>query len=614
MSPRRALSEFEGTKDEFDQYKVKPTGDEWDQYKVKRTQLTEEQISKMDAILKKEQFDKMDAILAQSSELDPFQTSSIERFFGGMGKGLVDIGRGVGQRLGLVTPEQIAEARKTDEELMRSGAFKTGSFTGSMLPWLAVPGGGESALARAGVAAATGAVQGWLQPTTKEESPSLNALLGGTLGAGTAGVLSAAGKGINVLVAPTKNAITSLSEKFGIRTTLGEAVNNPLIQKAESWLENVPLVGLKRFRQRQQTEAENAAKDFLSKYVVDPNAPDLMQANRQYASSLFQNLERTVSGIQNQSIPATETRASAVALLDRYPDIFKKFQDTKRETIIKDIVQGTKDIRAPLTTQVGGGTTSIPQTITFDEAWTLRQGLGEMIGQAKKKLAYGEVDQTTLGQLKTLFASVNRDIDSWANSLGRSDVREAINTANDAYKNFVVKYDILQRAYDKSTTMIGQEPFISPQKLSTNLTKIVQKDKAFNRFSQGEIEEMSGLANIMQIVKRAGQFTENPPTGNRWGIPIMAAEVGGYLAKGTAGGAVTAGGIIGLTGLARILTGTETGKRLIMAATKVEPTSPTARYLVNNLYSQLPKMVAEYGTSSEEGKSIGTWLPQTVQP
>ncbi len=546
-------------------------------------------------------------------------SSGVEKFMAGMGKGFVDIGRGVGERVGLVTPQEVAESRKVDQPLMESTPGKVGHFAGSVLPWMAVPGSAPaSLLGRIGVGAAMGAGAGLIQPTTEKESPALNTALGATTGAVLPVGLAGASKVYNAIKEPVKGAISDLSRKFGIPTTLGEVTQNPIVKKVESWLEEIPIIGLRKYRQKQQVRAEEAAKDFIGQFIHDPNASNVMESNRTYASSLFNDMKQLLPGIDQQKILPSQSRQIASDLLDRYPDIFKKFQDTKMEGLINNIVSSTQGKVTPMATLTGGPSIT-PKTLTFDEAWTLRQGLGEIIGQARKKIASGEVNETQLSQLKSLFGAVSKDMESWATGIGRTDVKDAFNIANEGYKQFVVRYDKLQRVYDKAIVKVGNEEFISPQRLAGSLKRdIIDKDKYIKKFTPQQIQEMAGLENIMRIVHRAGQFKENPGTGLRWGLPIFGGgTIGGAAALGsTLTGAGVVGGIVSLTTLAKFLTGTEAGKRLVLSASKIEPTSPAFQKIVNEVYSQLPKIAgvagAQFGSSKGLPPGISTGNPPVV--
>jgi hypothetical protein len=547
---------------------------------------------------------------APSTPAQP-ETSWYQNAAIGVGKGMTDIGTGALQRV-LEGGEAIRSAvgmesnqpnidrlkaiteenRRAFEPLKeQSTAANVGEFIGQAAPTAIIPGGVVGGvIKRAGTSALSGAATGALQPTAGNESVVENAVTGGVFGAGASGVLSGGGKIINALLNRLPpNFTEALAKRYGIRTTLGEATGNPIIQKAESWLEGVPIIGLGKLRKNQLEDAERSARGTVARYIVDPESPDAMKANRAFASSLYKRMTDEVSGIQDQNILPHETRQAASDILERYPDLFKKFQDTKRERIIGSIIEDTapsKDPYAALSSLYGmPATGGQPATITFKDAWFLRDSLGEMIGQAKKALYSGAVDRTQYAELSKLYGAVNRDIDTWANAIGRPDVRIMINDANAAYKQYVVKYDLIQRAYDKATSLTGESEKFSPKKFSMALTKIIYSDKIYGTFTPNEIDELAGIANIMNVVKRAGQFSENPPTGSRWGLPVAA------TVAGTSGAAAVAPYLV----ISRFLT-TEGGKRLALAASKIEPDSQSMKVIMKMVYNQIPKMAATGAT------------------
>jgi hypothetical protein len=496
----------------------------------------------------------------------------------------------------------IAEKRKLAPE---TTSGRVGEFVGGVVPTLAMPGGAQATLLRRLVTSGgQGAVIGGLQPTTEEESRATNAVVGGVFGVGGQGLVSGGGKLLNTATGKVpKNVIDKLSEKFKIRTTLGEATDNPITQTAETWLEKVPVVGLKKFREKQNEEAQSAAKGFLSKYIADPNATNIEATNREFSGRLFENLKTKIAGVQDQPIEPTNTKVAADELVKRYPDIFKKFQDTKREGIIQSIRRDTKDVQG-LVLQQSGKPYEYPMTATFDEMWTLRSGLGEMIGQAKKKLASGEIDKTTYSELSKLYSAVNQDIDSWITKLGRNDIKGAISSANESYKNYTVKYNIIQKAYDKASGEAGANEVFSPKKFSTELKKIAYKDKQLKNFTQAEIDEITGLANIMQVVKRSGQYRENPSTGNRWGLlgAFGGAEGTAFMVGGGPAALKTGAFLLTTSAVAKFLTGTERGKILARAASKYEPNSPQMLGLVNIIYKNVPKSTSVLATQPSGGE------------
>jgi hypothetical protein len=104
----------------------------------------------------------------------------LERGLEGTGKAFVDIGRGVGERVGLVTPEQIAADRAMDAPLMATTAGKVGNVVGNIAataPAMFVPG-----VNTAVGGAVAGGLLGAAQPTTAGESVAKNTLFGAAAG------------------------------------------------------------------------------------------------------------------------------------------------------------------------------------------------------------------------------------------------------------------------------------------------------------------------------------------------------------------------------------------------------------------------------------------------
>ncbi len=139
--------------------------------------------------------------------VDPTEGMSTgQKFLAGAGSSLAKIGRGVGQRLGLVSEEDVAEARKLDRPLMESGSEKlppivsgklgvhggqqersvsgpgaAGAVAGEILPLAAVSTFLPEANTILG-STALGAARGAVEPTTKGESVAKNVATGAAAG------------------------------------------------------------------------------------------------------------------------------------------------------------------------------------------------------------------------------------------------------------------------------------------------------------------------------------------------------------------------------------------------------------------------------------------------
>ena len=114
--------------------------------------------------------------------LDPTAgMSPLQLGLAGAGKAMTDLGRGIGQKLGLVSTDDIEASRRRDAALMGTGAGRAGHLVGSVvstLPVAAIPG--VNTLAGATKA---GAVLGALAPHTSSGGAVLDTLGGAAGGA-----------------------------------------------------------------------------------------------------------------------------------------------------------------------------------------------------------------------------------------------------------------------------------------------------------------------------------------------------------------------------------------------------------------------------------------------
>lgn len=111
----------------------------------------------------------------------------------GYGKAIVDLGRGAGQYLGLVSRQDVQDSRERDAALMATGAGKVGNIAGNVVntsPALLIPG--ANTVVGAGL---IGAATGALQPSVSTGETIRNTALGGALGAGGQAVGNAVAAG-----------------------------------------------------------------------------------------------------------------------------------------------------------------------------------------------------------------------------------------------------------------------------------------------------------------------------------------------------------------------------------------------------------------------------------
>jgi hypothetical protein len=132
-----------------------------------------------------------------------------------------------------------------------------------------------------------------------------------------------------------------------------------------------------------------------------------------------------------------------------------------------------------------------------------------------------------------------------------------------------VRYGFVKDALDDATDAKGT---FSPAKFAKYLE---DHEKPIGVFFRGRDKvEIDGFRNLMRHVERAGQFAENPPTGQRV-IPYL---VGG--AATISPSAAPAAAAIATVGLSiRALYQTEAGRNLMLRAASLKPGSPEMQAL-----------------------------------
>jgi hypothetical protein len=548
------------------------------------------------------------------SVLDNYPMSDMDKFRTGIGSGLVETWKGLQQLSYKLPPwlggtaekwfmsdneiqqKQAQLARETDARRALMAPLKQdspwivggGEVLGQAAPAAIIPGGVSGGLlARAATSGLAGAGLGAAQPTGVNDSTALNMALGGGMGAAAPVVLAPVSKLFNAIFKKVPpSVVEDQSKQFGIRTTLGETTGNPLIKKAETWLEELPIIGLKRFRQKQQQEAESAVKDFFTKYVVDPaqgTTAGMKAANDVQINAMYDAVKSQAANLPKVEAPSVKTATSE--LLDRFSEVFNSIQDNKIKRILNDIAGDVKDktVNTGIVNSSGNPITrQVTPKFSFDDLWQLRKGIGKEIGDART--------DTARGQLRKLYAAVSDDIDT-SLAQGGSDALQAFKGANEAFKQYSVKFDVLRDAFDKAAGTTGAGEMFSPKRFSTILKNLANDPnyKKNVKWSPGEVEEMTGLANILQVTKRAGQFAENPPTGLRWGMPTILGSlgIGGAATGGVPGIVATGAGVVGTASVAKFLTTTTMGKNFARAASKIEPGDIRMKMIVDRIYRSM---------------------------
>jgi len=225
--------------------------------------------------------------------------SNYDLAMAGAGKSIVDMYHGARQILGRPGAQNDAdEAARLDKDLMKTGAGMTGYIGGSLasavLPvGLAGKAAQAAGLTKTGLAltslanpatyaagAASGAIQGALNPTETGDSRAINTAVGGALGAGgqllAKGAGALGGKAVNALGDSANRAVKALSDA-GVPLDAAQRTGAILWQRAKAMLSDNPLTaGAQSDFQSMQQKAVNKA--FLATTGETANAatPDVM--------------------------------------------------------------------------------------------------------------------------------------------------------------------------------------------------------------------------------------------------------------------------------------------------------------------------------------------------
>lgn len=495
---------------------------------------------------------------------------------------------------------------------------------GMTAPLMLIPGAGASSAAtRMGNALTQGAGAGFVTPTTAGESVMGNTALGAAAGAGVSGALSGLGKSFNAVAGrfadPEAAARYAASKASGVPLTAGEMMQSPVLRNAETLLENVPVVGTGGFRKAQAGATLNAAEQAVNGArpagvedageAIHASLRRVLGNNKAEARQLYDAVDQAALSPGVTAIAPSQTRVAAQQLLKEYPDIFERLPAGTVKSKLEALIGATSPKNSAIV-GANGQPFAKPAEMTFEEARFLRKQLGNYIDRASKST--GAVGSDEMRQLTVLKASLESDINNWGTNSANASVRNAYNAANSFYgskvapfkdalinkaagkdydtdtifRTFVkpgrenlagklvgnldaeghqaVKYGVLKSSFEKA--MDDKTGVFSPLKFASGIDNLGKANNAI--FSDIERQQLNGLVKVMTAAQRAGQYMENPPTGNR----VAQMLLGGAGIAGPAMGAVSGQSVLAGAGIAKLmttLTTTDSGKRFLMAASKM---------------------------------------------
>ncbi len=463
----------------------------------------------------------------------------------------------------------------------------------------------------------------------KDSDERIKNTIGGGIGGAVGGVVGKKAsdlvvKGYNAVKNNMRSGakeIIAEGEKHGVSTSVGDVGRNPFVQKTEVQLEQVPIVGTAGFRTVQQKEAKEAANKVVEKLQgklsdtdykslikiqneanqgnknairimdivkgADGKLGKTLQASmeiqnwrgQKLASTMFDRVGKQAGNAPipaNQMLKAIDDVIAADSktvpnkeLLGQLNEIKNNWSDAANPQNFKEL-KAARSSLGELVREWGRqgksttGLTAIRTAIDNDlENFALNSGKPALINEFKKANAFykalKESESTALA--KSMSTNTPDEIFKTFTQIGKGD------RAANFYKNLdpkgqaALRYEMANQALNKATNSSNE--VFSPAKFAREFEKLQEPYQ--NIFKGTDKAEMDGFVKLMRHVERAGQYAENPPTGNR---VLFGAVLGNSLGLSPV---VLKGAGVSL--IAKNLFTTPTGRRILLAAKDLPPGS-----------------------------------------
>lgn len=499
----------------------------------------------------------------------------------------------------------------------------------------------RAALATIGKAGATGAaVAPAVTPEANVQSEGdfwqrklEKARMGGALGLTLGGAGQIGGAIASKLKAPLSaeaQTVQNLGDQFRVRTLAPDLTASPGLGKAAVLAEQVPGSGMVAQRLAQQAEAKAAAQKLLDRYGVEGEIPATIQ---QGLKNKFGQVAQVKNALYDEVAGAAGPRK--LGLPKTFDALQEATKDAQASGLPENSVQKTVDtLRSRLYQGRDESGRLIPPQAdtTFTGMQKTRSDLNDEITKL-----YKSGDDKGARILRGVKDAVNQDMQDFATKSGDTALAEKWAQADSFYrKQYIplkdkvlqgamknsepdqiyksiiaagpdraqkfysaldsegqaaVRSQMVKDAFEKATERDG---VFSPAKFAQSLEKV--KDASGVFFKGQDKFELDGFTNLMRHIQRAGQVAENPPTGQRLILTMLAGEGAGTIGRIAGHGpeAGVAALVTGGTALAsaRAMTklfSSQAGKRLLLSASTLKAGTPAMERLIEK---DLPRLLA----------------------
>ena len=426
--------------------------------------------------------------------IDPTEgMTGTDKFLSGVGKAMTDTGRGVGQMLGLVNRDDVAESRRLDAPLMNTGAGVAGNIAGNMAviaPTAFIPG--ANTLAGAGL---VGAVTGAVQPSVSTGETAMNIAAGGAGGAGGQWLANKVPGAVQQFAQSQRDkaaqAAAQASQKFtaaqkgaGMGYVVPPADLNPgVVSELLSGVSG-------KIKTAQTASARNQSiTDSLAKKAL--GIPDNVPLNIETLNAIRSNAGQAYEAVSGAgTVAATPTYAKAL------DDAVKPFTSQLASFPNRKVPAVVDDILSLKTGQFDAG----------DAIQTIK------VLRAEADKAYGASDKLAGKAYKDAAAALEDAIDGHLVQSGApADMLKAYRDA----RQTIAKTYTVQKALNDTTGNVSAQSLAADLKrqkpLSGELRSIAEFSQAFPKATQALQESPKQWSPLDMFAASATSFgTQNP--------------------------------------------------------------------------------------------------------
>lgn len=418
----------------------------------------------------------------------------------------------------------------------------------------------------------------------------------------------------------TAQQVIAEGEKHGVPVFYDD-VGGPLAKRIGVAAEPLGALGTGARRGVQAKAAQSAADELASRFApnVSDDVPELVQAGlkrrlstfRQTAGKLYERAAQELDPAGN--VPTVQMDTVIAQELAKQDKLGTLANPAVREILAKyqSAPKGNftlmRELRSQLGSDISDFYTGANKTIGEKGVTALRAAQealeADMAAFAKAQggnaeKAWRAADGFYKANLVPFKEAGFRDLvktaepeKAWRYLLAQGSLKSrAVRMYNslDEGGRSAVRYGLIKDALEA-----GQNPngSFSPAKFAKYLE---DHQSAVQTFFKGrDLAEIRGFQTLMRHVERAGQFAENPPTGQRL-IPYLFAGAIGVSPEGAA--------VVGTAGMGtKLLFQTKAGRDLLLAMGRARPGTAAMDQLVNRASRLATSAVAVEATRSQSG-------------